>query len=165
MLALVVPECQFHSRTPVLIGTNVLFRHYEQVLERDGPEFFRKLTSRDLAVIFQHIARIHDLDNHAYPVRLHGGNPITIPAKQKCCVTGDVRLKRNSQTTFVLEPNERHGLPGGVFLEAALMDIPFKSSSKVPVILRNLSDHDITLQPKCTIAQICAAQLSRLQQP
>ena len=158
VLALVVPECQFNSRTPLLIGTNVLFRLYERVLEREGPEFIHQLTSRDLAVIFQHIARIHDLENDAHPVRLHGGNPITIPAKQKCCVMGDVRLRKNSQTTFVLEPNECHGLPGGVFLEAALMDIPFKSSNKVPVVLRNLGDHDVTLQPKCIIAQICAAQ-------
>lgn len=158
VLALVVPECQFNSRTPLLIGTNVLLRLYEQVLEQDGPEVVCKLFSRDFAVIFQHIAQIHDLNNHAHPVRLHGGNPITIPAKQKCCITGDVRLKRNSQTTFVLEPNEHHRLPGGVFLEAALMDIPFKSSCKVPVVLRNLSDHDVTLQPKCIIAQICAAQ-------
>lgn len=156
VLALVVPECKFNSRTPLLIGTNVLLRLYDKVLEQDGPEFIRKLTSRDLAVIFQHIAQMRDLDNHAHPVRLHGENPITIPAKQKCCVTGDVRLKKNTQTTFVLEPNERHGLPGGMFLEAALMDIPFKSSSKVPVVLRNLSDHDVTLQPKRIIAQICA---------
>ncbi|CAI5680231.1 unnamed protein product [Oreochromis niloticus] len=158
VLALVVPECQFNSRTPLLIGTNVLLRLYEQVLERDGPEVVCKLFSRDSAVIFQRIAQIHDLNNHAHPVRLHGGNPITIPAKQKCCITGDVRLKKNSQTTFVLEPNEHHRLPGGVFLEAALMDIPFKSSCKVPVVLRNLGDHDVTLQPKCIIAQICAAQ-------
>lgn len=109
-------------------------------------------------MILQLIARIHDLDNHAHPVRLHGGNPTTIPAKQKCCVTGDVRLRKNSQTTFVIEPNEHHGLPGGVFLEAALIDIPFNSSSKVPVVLHNLGDHDVTLQPKSIIAQVCAAQ-------
>lgn len=157
-LALVVPECPFNSRTPLLIGTNVLFPLYERVLQRDGPEFIRYLTSRDLAVIFQHIARIRDLDNHEHPVRLHGGNPITVPAKQKLCVMGDVRLKKNIQTTFVLEPNERHGLPGGIFLEAALIDIPFKSSSKVPVILHNLGDHDVTLKPKSVIAQVCAAQ-------
>ena len=158
VLALVVPECQFNSRTPLLIGTNVLLRLYEQVLQQDGPEFICKLNSRELATIFQHIAWIHDLDNHAHPVRLHGGKPITIPAKQKCCVAGDVRLKKNSQTTFVLEPNERHGLPCGVVLEAALMDISFKSSSKVPVVLHNLNDHDVTLQPKRIIAQVCAAQ-------
>lgn len=139
-LALVVPECHFNSRIPVLIGTNVLFRLYERVLERDGPEFIRRLDSKDYALIFQHIARTHEIDNHTCPVRLHGRHPITIPAKQKCCVMGDVRLgKTNQNTTFVLEPHEHHRLPGGMFLEAALIDIPFKASSKVPVVLRNLS--------------------------
>lgn len=158
VLALVVPECQFNSRTPLLIGTNLLFRLYERVLEREGPGFIPQLTSRDFAMIFQHIAWIHDLDSHAHPVRLHGGNPITIPAKQKCCVVVDVRLKKNSRTTILLEPNERHGLPGGMFLEAALMDFLFKSRNKVPVVLRNLGDCDVTLQTKCIIAQISAAQ-------
>lgn len=158
LLALVVPECQFNSRTPLLIGTNALFRLYEQILEQDGPEFISKLASRGLAVIFQHIAWVHDLENHVHPVKLHGGNPIIIPAKQKCCVMGDVRLEKNSQTTFVIEPNKCHGLPGGVFLEAALINIPFKSNSKVPVVLCNLGDQDITLQPKCIIVQACAVQ-------
>lgn len=58
----------------------------------------------------------------------------------------------------MLEPHERHGLPGGLFLEPALDDVPFRSSRKVPVALCNLSEHSITLQPKCIIAQMCVVQ-------
>lgn len=122
---LVVPECQFNSRIPLLVGTNVLLPLFEHALEQGGPE----------------------------------KGSITIAPKQKYWVMGDVRPKRRSQgTPFVLEPHEHHGLPGGLFLEPALIDISFRPSSKVPVALCNLSEHSVTLQPKCIIAQICAAQ-------
>lgn len=158
-LALVVPECHFNSKIPLLIGTNVLLRLYEQLLEQAGPEFMHSLHTKELALIFQHIARTHEDDNHPYPVRLHSANPVTIPAKQRCCIMGNIRLKNNSRNlTFVLEPHEKHHLPGGVFLEASLVDIPFKASSKVHVVLHNLSEHPVTLQPRQVVAQVCAAQ-------
>lgn len=110
-------------------------------------------------MIFQHIAQTQEIDNYTCPVRLHGKGSITIAPKQKYWVMGDVRPKRSSQgTSLVLEPHEHHGLPGGLFLEPALIYIPFRSSSKVPVALCNLTEHSVTLQPKCIIAQICAAQ-------
>uniref|UniRef100_A0A8C5DDV5 Gypsy retrotransposon integrase-like protein 1 n=1 Tax=Gouania willdenowi TaxID=441366 RepID=A0A8C5DDV5_GOUWI len=159
VLALVVPECQFNNRIPLLIGTNVLLQLYEHGLEKEGPEFIRKLYSNDFAMIFQHIAQTQKADHRSCPVRLHGKDFVTIAPKQKCCVMGYVRPEKKSQsTTFVLEPHESHGLPGNLFLEAALIDIPFKSSSRVPVVLRNLSEHSVTLHPKCILAQICAAQ-------
>lgn len=155
-LALVVPECHFNIQTPLLIGTNLLFTIYER--DRHVPEFMHKLLSKDLALIFQHIARTHVTDNYACPVRLHGRDSINIPARQRCCVMGNVRVSKNKYNTFVLEPHDQHRLPAGVFLESALINIHFKASSKVPVVLHNLSHHSVTLQPKSIIAQVCAAQ-------
>lgn len=117
-----------------------------------------KLLSKDLALIFQHIARTHVTDNYACPVRLHGRDSINIPARQRCCVLGNVRVNKNKYNTFVLEPHDQHRLPADVFPESALINIPFKASSKVPVVLHNLSNHSVTLQRKSAIAQVCAAQ-------
>ncbi|XP_035770170.1 uncharacterized protein LOC118455412 [Neolamprologus brichardi] len=98
-------------------------------------------------------------DCHIHPVRLHGKVPVTIPANHKCCLMGDVRLRKNTpNVSFVLEPNEHDKLPGGLFLETALIDIPYKAKSKVPVVLQNLSGHSIVLQPGSTLAQVCVAQ-------
>lgn len=41
-LTLVVPECHFNSKIPLLIGTNVLFRLYEQLFEQKGPDIIAK---------------------------------------------------------------------------------------------------------------------------
>uniref|UniRef100_A0A3B4ZHB9 Gypsy retrotransposon integrase-like protein 1 n=1 Tax=Stegastes partitus TaxID=144197 RepID=A0A3B4ZHB9_9TELE len=157
VLALVVPECNFNSKIPLLIGTNALSILYEQLLERDGPEFTGRLHSQEFALILQHIAQTHESDIHTCPVKLHGKGPITIPAKQRYCVMGNVRVKKNSQnTSFVIEPHEQFKLPGGLFLEAALVDVPFKANSKVPVVLHNLSEHSVKLLPKSVIAQVCS---------
>ncbi|CAI5671364.1 unnamed protein product [Oreochromis niloticus] len=158
VLALVVPECHFNSRIPVLIGTNALLRLHDKLSERDGPDFLHRLCSRDVALVLQHLAKQID-DCHTCPVMLHGKVPVTIPANQKCCVIGDVRLRKNTpNVSFVLEPSEHHKLPGGLFLETALIDIPYKAKSKVPVVLQNLSGHSIVLQPGSTVAQVCVAQ-------
>lgn len=159
MLALVVPECHFNSKIPLLIGTNVLVRLYEHLLEQDGPEFIRKLHSKEVAMILQHVAQTKRNDTHNCPVMLHCKKPVTIPAKQKLCLMGNVRLRKHNQNaSFVLEPNEQYKLPGGVLLESVLVNIPFRASNKVPVILCNVSERSITLQPNCIVAQACAAQ-------
>uniref|UniRef100_A0A669DQG9 ribonuclease H n=1 Tax=Oreochromis niloticus TaxID=8128 RepID=A0A669DQG9_ORENI len=72
---------------------------------------------------------------------------------------GNVRLRKNNRnTSFVLEPHEQYKLPGGLLLESALVDIPFNFSSKVPVIVHNVSEHAVTLQSNSIVAQACAAQ-------
>lgn len=110
-------------------------------------------------MILQHVAQAQRDDAHSYSVMLHSKKSITILAKQKICLTGNVRLRKKSQnTSFVLEPHEQHRLPGGLLIESVLADTPFKASTKVPVIVRNVSEHNVTLQPNSVVAQACAAK-------
>lgn len=89
VLVLVVPECQFNSKIPLLIGTNVLLPLFEQVLKQDGPEFIRNLGSKGFATIFQHIAQTQEVGNYSCPVRLYGEGSVTIAPRQRCWVMGD----------------------------------------------------------------------------
>lgn len=66
--------------------------------------------------------------------------------------------KGNPHNSFILEPPESSSLPGGLFLECALPNINCKASSKIPVTLKNITDHSITLPPKCVIGEVSAAQ-------
>uniref|UniRef100_A0A3Q1HDU2 Gypsy retrotransposon integrase-like protein 1 n=1 Tax=Acanthochromis polyacanthus TaxID=80966 RepID=A0A3Q1HDU2_9TELE len=159
VLVLVVPECHFNSQIPLLVGTNALLRLYGKLLEQDGPKFIHKLHSKQFAMILQHVAQTQRNDTHSCNVMLHSKRPVTIPAKHKICITGNVRLRKNNQnTSFVLEPHEQYKLPGGLLLESALVDIPFNANNKVPVIVHNVSEHSVTLQPNSIVAQACAAQ-------
>ena len=156
-LALIVPECQFNSRIPVLVGTNVLLQLYQCGIDHDRPTFLRR--SDSFALLLHHVAQLHENETKTCPVKLHGKKPITVPARHKLCVFGDVRVGNgNPHNSFILEPPESFPLPGGLFLECALMNINCKASSKIPVILRNTTDHSITLPPKCVIGEVSAAQ-------
>lgn len=90
---------------------------------------------------------------------LHSKKPVTIPAKQKLCLMENVRLRTHNQnTSFVIEPHEQYRLPGRLLLEPVLVDIPFKASNKVPVIVHNGTEHSVMLRPNRIVAQACAAQ-------
>ena len=156
-LALVVPECQFNSEIPVLVGTNVLLQLYQRGMGHDRSAFQRR--SDKVACLLRHVAKMQKKETTPCPVKLHGRKPVTIPAGHKLCVVGDVRVgKEHPDTSFVLEPSESPPLPGGLFLECALMNITCKASCKIPVFFRNTTDHNITLPPKCVIGEISAAQ-------
>lgn len=156
-LALVVPECQFNCRIPLLVGTNVLLQLHQRGMDYDRLTFQRR--SDKFALLLQYVAKVHKNENKPCLVKLHGRNPVTVPAGHKLCVVGDVRVGReNPNTSFVLEPSESLSLPGGLFLECALMNITCKASTKIPVTLRNTADHSVTLPPRCVIGEVHAVQ-------
>lgn len=156
-LALIVPDCQFNSRTPLLVGTNVLFQLYQRGIECDGPTLWRR--SDRFGALLQHVAHIHRDATKTCPVRLHGQKPVVISAGHKTCVYGKVRVgKTNPHTFFVLEPPETSPLPGGIFLECAVMNINCKAENKIPVTLRNTTAHDVTLPTNYVIGKISAVQ-------
>lgn len=157
VLALVVPECQFNSQIPMLVGTNVLLQLHQLGMDRDRPTFQRR--SDKLALLLQYVAKVRKSENKPCLVKLHGRTPVTVSAGHKLCVVGDVRIgKENPNTSFVLEPPEFPSLPGGLFLECALMNITCKAFSKIPVTLRNTADHSVTLPPRCVIGEVSAVQ-------
>lgn len=157
VLALIVPENQFNSKVPVLIGTNVLLELYQRGVGYDKFKFLRR--SDSFAVLLQHVARVCEREAKACLVKLHGEEPITIPARQKMCLFGDVRVgKANPNMTFVVEPPESSFLPGGLFIQCALININTRASNKIPVVLSNTTDHTVTLHPKCVIGQVSAVQ-------
>uniref|UniRef100_A0A3P9L7F3 Gypsy retrotransposon integrase-like protein 1 n=1 Tax=Oryzias latipes TaxID=8090 RepID=A0A3P9L7F3_ORYLA len=159
-LVLVVPEHHLNSKIPLLIGTNVLDRLYKRGKGRDGfTSFFRANENGGYAQLFQHIAQVHETNKCSHSVKLRGRKPLIIPAQQKLCTTGIVRVGKALQHAgFVLEPHECYSLPGSVLLEPALVNVACEASCKVPIVLRNVSKHDVTLHPQRILAQISAAQ-------
>lgn len=117
VVALVVPECHFNSKISLLIGTNELQRLYEQLVEQDGPKCIHKLHSKQFAMILQHVAQAQRNDAYPYPVMLHSKKPVTIPANQKICLMGNVRLRKKSQNiSFVLGSHEQYKVSGTLFI-------------------------------------------------
>lgn len=114
-------------------------------------------------MLFQHVAQNYESGKQPFQVRVLGKNHITIPAKQKICVPGQVRIKKSiSKALFVLEQPETFPLPGGLFVENAVVNVPL-ACSKIPVILKNMTEHAISLHPKRVIADMAAAHVLPLK--
>ncbi|XP_055017481.1 LOW QUALITY PROTEIN: uncharacterized protein LOC129411251 [Boleophthalmus pectinirostris] len=157
VLALIVPEYEFNSKVPVLIGTNVLLKLYQRGVSHDKSKFLKR--SDSFAALLQHVARVHKTETKACPVKLHGERSITNPARQKICLLGDVRVgKANLNTNFVVEPPESSFLPGDLFVQSALININTRASNKIPVVLSNTTDHNVTLPLKCVIGEVSVVQ-------
>jgi hypothetical protein len=155
-LALIVPECLFNSQTPVLVGTNVLIQLYQHAVEHKGPKFLKR--SDNYALLLQHVGHSNRSESKPCRVILHGKSPVSIPPKQRVQIFGNVRVgKTNPDTSFVLEPPESSSLPGGLMLECALLKISCKAARKIPVFIRNMTDHNVILQPRHVIGVISAA--------
>ena len=159
-LVLIVPDCHFNTQIPLLVGTNVLDRLYQSGVEKNGQDFFQRSDlNSDCVMLFQHVASGHRDESSASHVRLHRRHSIAIPAGGKVSVFGDVRMRKNSpHSLFVIESPESSSLPGGVFVESALLEIPHGSSSKIPIVLSNVTDQNVLLHPKQVIAQVMVAQ-------
>lgn len=60
-LLLLVPDCHFNSKVPLLIGTNILDCLNQQGVERKGAKFIQKSGgSSDYALLFQHVAQLYE---------------------------------------------------------------------------------------------------------
>lgn len=82
VLALIVPENQFNSKVPVLIGTNVLLELYQRGISYDKSKFLRR--SDSFAVLLQHVARARESEAKACLVRLHREKPLLFRQDTKC---------------------------------------------------------------------------------
>ncbi len=59
-----------------------------------------------------------------------------------------------SETWALLEQPSESVLPGGVFVDNCLVNLPRRSPFKVPVYFRNETDHNIILPNNCIVAEL-----------
>ncbi len=90
------------------------------------------------------------------PVKLKGRTNEVLPAGQKTIVEGYMVQSAlvGSETWALLEQPSESVLPGGVFVDNCLITLPRSSPFKVPVSLRNETDHDIILPNNCIVAEL-----------
>lgn len=75
-----------------------------------------------------------------------------------------MRIKKSIlKALFVLEQPKTFSLPGGLLVENAVVNVPYGAYSKIPVILKNMTEHDITLNPKRVIAEMAVAHVLPLK--
>ncbi|XP_049332090.1 uncharacterized protein LOC111196705 [Astyanax mexicanus] len=156
-LALVVADISEAARPTLLIGTNTLDVLYEKHFEKNqlkhqSPHHGYKMVLKTLEM------RHKQTENCTVgTVRLHSNAPKIIPAGQCSILEGSVN-HRGADRWVVLESPSTASLPGGLIVTNSLISLPDKFHAKLPVVLRNETDHDITLTPNRVLAELHALQ-------
>lgn len=157
-LALIVPDTRSNSSIPVLIGTNTLDPLYEEYCDDNT---LRSTTFCGYAQVLRTLQLRHQqrFGGRLGLVKLRGSTPATIPAGEKVILQGVAGARTvTSESWVLLEPPSTSSLPGGIFTDCCLINMPTQHPYKVPVILRNETDHDITLQTNCIVAELTVVQ-------
>ena len=155
-LALIVPDMR-STLSSVLIGTNALDVLYEQYADV-APQNYQSLPYGYKVVLKTlGVRQRQSVDSSMGEVKLHSRDPETIAAGQTKVLEGSVSCRTTNTGKWVMveSPNSA-SLPGGILVSDGLASLPPKLPRCIPVILKNESDHDITLSPKAVIAEIHA---------
>ncbi len=156
-LALVVPDVSSSSEVPLLIGTNTLDAINEQCSNQSNMQSSSTLYGYDQVWRVLNKRRKQVASGKLGPVKLKGRtNEEDLPAGQKTIVEGYMVQSAlvGSETWALLEQPSESVLPGGVFVDNCLITLLRSSPFKVPVSLRNETDHDIILPNNCIVAEL-----------
>lgn len=157
-LALVVPDVR-STLSSVLIGTNTLDILYEKYAEI-APKNYESLPYGYKVVLKTlEIRKKHSIDSNLGEVRLQCRDSETIAAGQTKVLEGSVSCRTPDAGKWVMvESPKSSSLPGGILVTDSLVSLPPKLPRCIPVVLKNESQHDITLSPKAVIAEIHAVK-------
>lgn len=155
-LALIVPDIR-STLSSVLIGTNSLDTLYEQYSD-SGLQSFQSLPY-GYKIVFKTLEMRQKVNSSLGVVRLLSKDPEVIGPGQTKVMEGSVKCRTpNSGKWVVVEQLKASCLPGGVMVTNGLASLPAKLPHRIAVILKNESDHDITIPPKSVIAEVNAIQ-------
>ncbi|XP_057703686.1 uncharacterized protein LOC130922736 [Corythoichthys intestinalis] len=155
-LALVVPDVRSNSDTPILIGTNTLDPLYEQYCD--------SIPSINPYCGYHQVLRIlrfrqDQQDDQFGFVKLRSRKPDVIPAGQKVVLDGFVNVSGVSNEKWaLLEQPTLSSLPGGIFIDSCLITLPACFPHKIPVVLNNETNRDISLPINCVVAKLSVPQ-------
>ena len=152
-LALVVPDLRSSCDLPVLIGTNALDVLYDEHCHGKNPN--------DLSSVYgyRQILRTLKLRNEVSStgkmglMTLKSKEQQVIPAKERVLLEGYVKVDTSGECAVIEQPTSST-LPGGILVESCLVTLPKHCPYKLPVWVRNETEHDITLPSTCVIAEL-----------
>ena len=153
-LALVVPDVRPGFHAQVLIGMNTLDLLYEQRLESECASY--KPSRHGYGAVLQLLQLRHQQaqGESTGVVRLAGASPLEVPAGCTMVIRGSVRASLSSAGRCVLVEQPSTPLPGGLCVRNCLVSLPSHAPHRIPVVITNESDQNITLQPLGVIAEL-----------
>lgn len=156
-LALVVPGCRTNSEIQALVGTNTLDALYKVFTEglesqHGSPQ------SHVYAAFVKELSNQHKMElknGRVANVKVQGKVAHTVSAGQKMVLTGYARnVSLSLGTPILVESSSHSNLPSGLLFCNYVLTFLARTSFKVPVLVQNCTDHDITVLSKKIIAEL-----------
>lgn len=98
-------------------------------------------------------------DSNIGLVRMQGRDRKVIPARGTVVLERMVAVKEfHTERSVIVEYPSLSFLPGGLLVKPCLIDLPSRQLGKLPVVVSNESEHDITIPAKTVIAELSAIQ-------
>lgn len=157
-LALVIPHLRSTVHEQVLVGTNTLDTLYADL--RDDPNFstFQPLPYGYRAVLT--ILQLHQKGSTSSSLgwaKTIGKAPEVVPAGQTVVLESMVNVSSaHSEKYVIIEQPSASSLPSGLLVTASLVSLPTKQPCHLPVVLKNETEHDITIPSKTILADVNA---------
>lgn len=156
-LALVVPDANPNSQTPVLVGTNTLDVLYEKYLDIKSPEHLPRTYGIGALLKTLEVRHSQNKDGNIGLVTLAGKTAVVVLAGQTVVLEGSANVHFTSaDTCAIVEHPTQSSLPGGLCVKRCLISLPSRAPHKVPVVITNETEQDVTIQPTCVIAELGA---------
>lgn len=163
-LALVVPDVQANSQPLVLIGTNTMDVLYDTYSDGKSANYQPAHYGYQAVIKVLELRRRQAAGGHGI-VKLPNSNAEVIPAGKTIVIEG-IAVTNNfrEEKTVVVEHPSSSSLPGGLIVKACLVDLPSQRPFKLPVIVSNISEHDVVVPVGCRLADISTYQSVLSQQ-
>ncbi|KAK0144383.1 hypothetical protein N1851_017252 [Merluccius polli] len=166
-LALVVPDVRATSQSLVLIGTNTMDVLYDTFSEGDSTNYQPAHYGYQAVIKALELRRRQASNSHGM-VKLQEKKPEVVPAGKTVVIEGfTVANDFQNEKTVVVEHSSSSTLPGGLIVKSCLVDFPNQRPFKLPVVVSNVSEHDVIIPAGCKLADIGTYQsvLSQQQGP
>ena len=157
-LALIIPELPSNSQADILVGMNTLDALYKDCSEMQNILYTPHQSGyRDVLKILQ-IRQKQFTEGNIGLARLPDKNPKTIPAGQSLVLCASVTIKELHTDKWAILEHPTSPLPGGLIVKTCIVTTENKKPFHLPVMITNTADHDITIPPRCIIAELNAIQ-------
>ncbi|XP_041923982.1 uncharacterized protein LOC121688433 isoform X1 [Alosa sapidissima] len=154
-LALVIPDIRSSSDIPVLVGTNTLDMLYDEHCDHNTTSLTSPLPVYSQILKMLALRKEQRTSGHHGILTMREKQPRVIPAGWKVPLEGHVSTSNiTAEHCALIEQPTTSALPGGIFVDTCLVTLPSQHPHKLPVWVRNETEHDITLPANCVIAEL-----------
>jgi hypothetical protein len=158
VLALVVPDTAYHSKTPVLLGTNYLQLCYSHCTQRYGFSVADWPVSGEWRGVYHTLLEMDAMVHQQVLNR----KPQNVPAHSKVVFQGVVETSLLPHRVTVVTDCEDSCLPAGLVLSTTIVDLkPGETVHPVSVQLHNVSNRDVTIPANavlCYVQRVASVQ-------